>query len=111
MKELIDESVFIGGLSLAALGLLMAGIVCALVGRLQKKSGVGFAGLAMIIAAPLLWAMWRVYDRVTQHFGLDSVKGLGVNILAFVIIGALVGLILGLVSRRNKKSEEKEAAN
>ncbi len=106
MKELIDEQVFITGLRGAAVLLMAAGLVFAILGWRLKKSPLQSLGLGLVIAGPLLWLLWLAYGKVIEHFGLDSVKGLGVNIVVFVIAGILAGLMAGLLNRRRRPKTE-----
>ena len=37
------------------------------------------------LAGPAVLVLWHVYNRVIGHFGLDSVKGLIVNVVIFIV--------------------------
>lgn len=39
----------------------------------------------MALAGPAVLILWHVYNRVIAHFGLDSVKGLIVNVTIFAV--------------------------
>ena len=41
------------------------------------------------LAGPAVLLLWHVYNRVVDHFGLDSVKGLIVNVVIFVVAALL----------------------
>ncbi len=43
----------------------------------------------MALAGPALLVMWHVYNRVIDHYGLDSVKGLLVNLAIFTVTALL----------------------
>lgn len=40
----------------------------------------------------LLYALWYVYNRLTDHFGLDSVKNLEINLAFFILVGLGAGI-------------------
>lgn len=42
-----------------------------------------------ILSAPTLLLLWKIYNRITDYFGLDSVKGLLVNVAVFVMAALL----------------------
>jgi hypothetical protein len=100
MKELIDEKVFVGALYFAAGMIAFAGLLTALIaGRLKKSRGL-VAGIALLLGGGALIGMWLAYQAITQHFGLDSVKGLLINLALFVIVGVGLGLIIGWLNRK-----------
>lgn len=39
----------------------------------------------MALAGPAVLILWHVYNRVVDHFGLDSVRGLIVNVIIFAV--------------------------
>lgn len=43
----------------------------------------------MCIAGPAVLILWHAYNRVIGHFGLDSVKGLLVNVTIFAVAALL----------------------
>lgn len=50
------------------------------------------------LAGPALLVLWHLYNRVIDHFGLDSVKGLIVNVVIF-FVAALIFTGLRIVLR------------
>jgi hypothetical protein len=76
---------------LPPLGLLVGAVVGAVRRRL---AGDAVAGLLGGLAGPAIWVMWRVYDGIVGHYGLDSVRGLLVNLVVFAAIGLGIGLML-----------------
>jgi hypothetical protein len=92
----------IGALTYA---LPVAGIVLgSLIGALRKRMGRGAAvGLACGLSGPAIWLLWRMYNGVVGGYGLDSVRGLLVNLGLFVAIGLVIGVAVGLVWRRLSK--------
>ena len=37
--------------------------------------------------------LWRIYNVITDHLGLDTVKNLFVNMALFVVIGVIIGVV------------------
>jgi hypothetical protein len=51
-----------------------------------------------LLAAPLLLVLWRIYNAIANHYGLDSVVGFAVNAAIFAaaaVLLALAGHLLG----------------
>jgi len=101
MKELIDEQVFITALTAAAIALFVLGIIIYILGR-KKRAAASLAGLVMLAGGPAIWIFWQIYAAVTKHFGLDSVKGLGINIAIFVTAGLVLGGLIGIIAKKRK---------
>ena len=57
-------------------------------------------GLLCGMIGPGIWGLWLIHGGVVGRYGLDSVKGLLVNVALFVGIGVIVGFGVGLVLRR-----------
>lgn len=85
----------------AAMGLPAAGLlVGALVGALRRRLAQGLgAGLLFGAAGPAVWVLWRMYNGIVGHFGLDSVAGLLINLALFAAIGVACGLAVGAAWR------------
>ena len=102
MRELIDlptanaivRAVAVG---LPVAGLVVGGVVGAVRRRLVRDTLVG---VVVGLSGVLLWVMWRAFNAITNHYGLDSVKGLLINLAVFVVVGGAVGAGIGLVLRR-----------
>jgi hypothetical protein len=98
MDELVNlavvERVF---LSLALL-LPFAGLAAgAAWGAARSQARVGaIQGFIAGLLGPLIWVLWKLYNAIEDHYGLDSVKGLLINLALFIC----VGLIAGLLGRR-----------
>jgi uncharacterized membrane protein (DUF2068 family) len=88
MKELISES----QAEWIVAGLCLAVFVLGAWGAWRKtrstRPTIFFAALG-----PLLYALWRVYNAIEDHYGLDSVRALVIN--AVIILGA--GVVLPFV--------------
>jgi len=109
MKELVTVEQVEHAIRIAAVGIPAAGLLVGmLVGaaRRRLKAGVGI-GLACGAAGPAIWVTWRAYNAVAERYGLDSVRGLVVNIALFTCIGVGVGLAVGYAARvRRTQSPE-----
>jgi hypothetical protein len=93
MKELVDlaavERLF--GLLAAALPVLGLGIGAALqFGR--RRPGALVSGLLIGLLGPANWLLWRIYNGIEDHYGLDSVKAMLLNLALFATIGVIAGL-------------------
>src|SRR6266566_3219902 len=51
-----------------------------------KGFGIGLFGV-------LILGLWKVYNTITDHLGLDTVKNLIVNLALFIGFGVVAGLI------------------
>ena len=99
MKELIDEHqahMLMLGVFIAAplIGALWGVITKRLLGSLT----VGF------LAGAGNYALWTVYNAITGHLGLDTVKNLLVNLGLFIVAGILIGLGAGYIAARERGS-------
>ena len=101
MKELIDEKTFVTALTAAASLLFLLGAAL-LIGWRKRNPRISFLGIVMLTTGPALFMLWQIYAGVVKHFGLDSVKGLGVNLAIFVAVGAGLGALLGLWHRKEQ---------
>jgi hypothetical protein len=54
----------------------------------QKKI-VAFSGFLGILAGPLVWVLWKVYNALENYYGLDSLKALGFNLIVFIAAGIM----------------------
>ena len=57
-------------------------------------------GLLFGLLGPLNWALWRMYNAITDAVGLDTVRNLAINLVVFLVIGVLVGVGAGYAIRR-----------
>jgi hypothetical protein len=113
MQELVtteqaDKAIAIVAIALPAAGL----IVGAVAGAIQRAITRGLlVGLLCGLAGPAIWGLWRMYNGIVSIFGLDSVRGLLVNLALFVGIGVVVGLGIGLLRRRLAGREAEQTAS
>ena len=95
MKELIDEQqahrLMLGVLVLAPI----IGLVWGLVAKRLVKGLV--LGLAIGVGN---FVLWTVYNAITDHLGLDTVKNLLVNLALFIALGVIIGLAVGWFTRK-----------
>ncbi len=91
-----------------SIALPLAGVVIGtLIGAARRRVGLGFlVGFVCGLAGPGIWALWKMYNGVFGIYGLDSVRGLLVNLVLFVGIGIVVGLGLGLALRQRRTSAQ-----
>lgn len=100
MKQLIDpnsaERVL---LFVAVAGPLMGLIFGALLGahtRRARRSVI--AGVLIGGIGSLIYGMWRVNCVITNALGLDSVANLGLQLVLFAALGAILGAVILRVS-------------
>jgi hypothetical protein len=55
---------------------------------------------AIGIFGPLVWVLWHVYNAIENAYGLDSVRGLVINLVLFIAVGVIFGLMLRLWRNR-----------
>jgi hypothetical protein len=77
---------------LAILGPVVGLILGAASGNRRKRLRSGaLTGLLIGLLGTLNWLLWRTYNALTDANGLDSVKGLAINLALFVVVGVLLG--------------------
>lgn len=96
MKELISEQQ--AHLIVIALSILvtLGSLVWAAWASRKKNSDarlVWTLGVSMAALGPLLFILWTVYNAIENHYGLDSVKALLINLVLFLVVGLAVGLV------------------
>ena len=95
MKELID----LHQAHLLMLGVLVLAPLIGLVwGYAAKRLPLGLA--VGLLGGVGNYALWTVYNAITDHLGLDTVKNLLVNLSLFVVIGIAVGVGAGVYAAR-----------
>ena len=69
--------------------IVVAPILGALWGLAVRKVRTGaLAGLAIGVGN---FAMWHIYNAITNNLGLDTVKNLVINLGMFICLGILIG--------------------
>jgi hypothetical protein len=102
MRELVTVEQAERAIRMVAVALPAAGAaVGAIAGAVRGRTARGLAiGLLCGLAGPAVWLLWRMYNGVVGSYGLDSVKGLLVNLALFCCIGLAVGAVIGFLWRR-----------
>ncbi|MCW3096165.1 MAG: hypothetical protein JWL77_1783 [Chthonomonadaceae bacterium] len=59
--------------------------------RRQHVRQGAVSGLLFGLLGTLNWMLWHAYNVLTDANGLDSVKGLAINLVLFVAVGAALG--------------------
>jgi hypothetical protein len=83
------------------LGVLIGAGVAGRRGAARRGAVVG---LALGLLGPANLALWRLYNAITNHLGLDTVRNLLTNMALFVGLGAAAGVAYGLTMRRRMKA-------
>ncbi|MGH7740015.1 MAG: hypothetical protein ACREL1_07700 [bacterium] len=61
---------------------------------LKARRLVFLAEIAFVsLWGPLVAGLWFIYNAIEDHYGLDSVKALGINAFIFIVVGALWGYL------------------
>ena len=115
MQELVTARQVNSLFLILAVGAPILGLFLgAVIGAQQKKPMKGaWTGLFIGLLGPLNLILWNIYNLITDHLGLDTVKNLLVNLALFVGGGIAAGLIWGFCIRnaerkRNESIQEKE---
>src|SRR5437867_1862238 len=95
MRELVDLAAveWWFGILAVALPVLAMGIGAALQFG-ARRPGTLAIGIALGLLGPINWLLWRVYNRIEDHYGLDSVKAMLLNLALFAALGLAVGFAL-----------------
>lgn len=102
MQELVTVEQAEQVIRAAAVALPAAGLVVgAAAGALRRQVARGVAlGLLCGASGPAILGLWLVYKAIVNHYGLDSVAGLLINLGLFAAIGLLLGFAVAAVWRR-----------
>jgi hypothetical protein len=104
MKELINPH---QAQMLMIAVLIVAPVVGLILGGISKRPVPGFLiGLAIGVVN---FALWTLYNTITNSLGLDTVKNLVVNLALFIILGAIIGGIIGARSRKRVEQPPRES--
>lgn len=105
MQELVTVDQAERALRTLAVVLPVAGLLIgAAIGAVRRRVALGTVlGLAVGLVGPALLGLWGVFNAVVAAYGLDSVRGLLVNLAVFVAIGMVIGLAAGLIRRRLRR--------
>jgi len=112
MGELVDlqavEKWF--GILAVLVPLLGIGVGAALQFR-GRRAGALVAGILLGLLGPTNWLLWHMYNRIEDHYGLDSVKAMLLNLALFAALGIAVGLIFRFTRRSQTQSRRPEHLN
>ena len=102
MSLLFDEA-FIAKLFLA---LIAATPVAAVVGALIHRAAAGrlsreaiVVWIVVALARPANFGLWRMFNAIEDHWGLDRTRPLLINFAVFVALGLAIGLLLRVLLR------------
>ncbi len=93
----------------ADLLVLLAAIALTLIGAAAGFWAARVRGLIAALCGPLVWVLWQGhkwltrYDPQSGYFGLDKVWVLGLEIVVFVALGAVLGLVWNRVTAPKKE--------
>ena len=100
--ELVEKAL----LFLAVAGPLVGAIIGALIGAHTKNAAPSIiSGILIGATGSLVYGIWRVYGAITNMLGLDSLTNLGVQLLMFAVLGAVLGVAIfkiSIVLRRSR---------
>jgi hypothetical protein len=57
------------------------------------------------------FVLWTIYNAITDHLGLDTVKNLIVNLALFIILGVVTGILIGRFGRRSEPDHSSELSD
>ncbi len=101
MKELIDPH----QAQLLMLGVLVAAPLVGLAWGFFVKRILRGLLLGLAVGAGN-FALWTVYNAITDRLGLDTVKNLLVNLGLFIGLGIIIGIVVGLTGRKGHPNEK-----
>lgn len=108
LELILDERTIELGILLFA---IITPILCCpvgyFIGKRTKQLRFGFSwGCIAGAVGPSVFFLWKMYNAITDYFGLDTVKNLLVNLVVFSLIGVFVGLLLTKAPRRLPSDSE-----
>ena len=68
---------------------------------LSRQAAVLWSVVALF--GPVNYGLWRFYNLIEDHWGLDQVKSLLINFALFVLLGIVIGLVLRFLLRTEKQ--------
>ncbi len=101
MRELIDAEQVSRAFNVLALVLPPIGLLVGwwYGGRRGAHRRGAILGLMSGLLGPLNCALWRVYNAITDSIGLDTVRNLAINLVLFLVVGAVIGVGTGVALR------------
>jgi len=102
MKEIVSPAqaeAIVRGVAAALVGVgAAAGVIAAIFVR-PRRIALTFGAL-VVGAGVLVFGLWMVYNAIIARLGLDSVKGLLINLGIFLVVGVLYGVAAARAWRR-----------
>ena len=113
MQELITVEQTERAIAIMAVVFPSGGLLIGAILGVARRSFVRhiIAGLFCGLFGPAIWLLWRMYNGIVGAYGLDSVRGLLVNLVLFVGIGLVVGIGIGLVRRQARRGGGETASS
>jgi drug/metabolite transporter (DMT)-like permease len=112
MRELVSieavERLFVWLAVAGPVAGVFAGVLLGL--RRRRVGPYAVRGMLFGLLGTVNWALWKMYSALTEHFGLDSVQNLLINLGIFLTLGLCAGVIYGLVSRKHAGASSGAAA-
>jgi hypothetical protein len=105
VKQLIDPDCVERVLLFVAVAGPLVGLILGAVFGAHEKCAARriIAGVLLGGIGSLVYGMWRVYGVITNALGLDSVANLGLQLVLFVALGAILGAVVLRVSLSLKR--------
>ena len=63
----------------------------------------------VFISGPLVLLMWKIYNKILDHYGVDSVFGMFINALLFLGVGVALSFLDVYLDRTLNKPVAQEA--
>ena len=112
MKELVDLAAVERWFGLLALLVPILGIGIGAAFQFRgRRPGALVTGILIGLLGPANWLLWRIYNRIEDHYGLDSVKAMLLNLALFAALGIATGLGIRLFWRSKGPSSRPENLN
>jgi uncharacterized RDD family membrane protein YckC len=92
-RELVDASKVGAALAVLSCVALLLSLGFAITFR-SRRGAAPKKGALLAGAAVLTWPLWLVYNAIEDHFGLDSVAALLLNLALFAVIGTAGGFLM-----------------
>ncbi|HLI47575.1 MAG TPA: hypothetical protein VKV18_02630 [Chthonomonas sp.] len=101
---MLHELIGLGEFTKLCIGGAVATPIIALAWALAKPRH-RYQAVLLALLGPANLALWEIYNRITDHFGLDTVRNLIINVGLFVGLGVLGGIGSGLFESRWTRGE------
>jgi lipopolysaccharide export LptBFGC system permease protein LptF len=112
MGELIDLQAVEKWFGILAMLAPIAGIaIGAALQFRSRRSGALVTGTLIGLLGPANWLLWHIYNRIEDHYGLDSVKAMLINLALFAALGIAVGMGFRFLWRSARPTNRPENLN